>query len=58
MSSPRKWRYITVRWEDGTDVTFHMSDFDKLKEIEPVLDALVHVKGLKYRLDRLLGSES
>ena len=55
MSGPRKWRYITVSWEGRESTTIHATDFDKFKEIEEVLAALVRVKGLKYDLDRLLG---
>ena len=55
MSDTRKWRYISVQYWDGHNVTIHQEDFEKMEEIKDVLDALVRVKSMKHDLDRLLG---
>ena len=51
----RKWREISVYFDDGTSVQLSRSDFDKLKVIEPILDALVCFKRMQYDVNRLLG---
>ena len=53
--SERKWKEINVYFENGESVHIRRSDFDKLEEIRPVLDALAHVKQMQHDVNRLLG---
>ena len=51
----RKWREISVYFDNGTSVQISRSDFDKMEEIAPVLEALLRVKRMQYDVNRLLG---
>ena len=51
----RKWMDIQVSFDDNTSVYIQRKDFDKIKEIEPVLEALRQAQRMKWELDRLLG---
>ena len=51
----RKWREISVYFDNGTSVQINRSDFDKMEEIAPVLEALLRVKRMRYDVNRLLG---
>jgi len=51
----RKWESISVYFDDRTSVTVSRSDFDKLKEISSVLEALIRVKQMQRDVNRLLG---
>ena len=53
--SERKWSEINVYFNDGSSVQIHRSDFNKLEEIRPVLEALEHVKHMQKNVNRLLG---
>ena len=51
----RKWREISVYFDNGTSVQINRSDFDKMEEIAPVLEAILRVKRMRYDVNRLLG---
>ena len=51
----RKWQNIAVYFDNGDSVSIDRSDFDKLEEIRPVLEALERVKRMQYDVNRLLG---
>lgn len=51
----RKWDSISVYFDDNTTVQVSRSDFDKLKEISSVLEALIRVKQMQRDVNRLLG---
>jgi len=51
----RKWKQISVYFDDGTTAQVNRSDFDKMKEIEPILEALGRVKRMQHDVNRLLG---
>jgi len=53
--SERQWREISVYFDNGTSIQVSRSDFDKMKEIAPVLEALGRVKRMQRDVNRLLG---
>ena len=53
--SERKWSEISVYFDNGNSVQISRSEFDKLKEIAPILEALNNVKRMQHDINRLLG---
>ena len=53
--SERKWKEITVYFDNGDSVQINRFDFDKLEKITPVLEALNSVKQMQRNVNRLLG---
>ena len=51
----RKWRSITVEFDDNTYVSISRSDFDKIEDVAEVLEALHGARKMRHELDRLLG---
>jgi len=51
----RKWRKISVDFDNGDFVQINRSDFDEMEKIAPVLEALEHVKRMQHDVNRLLG---
>ena len=53
--SERKWTDITVNFDDGEYTRIHRSDFEELKKIKPILEALLHARRMQEDINRLLG---
>ena len=51
----RKWEYIEVRYDNGHQIRVERRDFEQLKLIAPVLEALEDVKRMQQSVNRLLG---
>ena len=51
----KKWSEISVYFDDGSYTRIQRSDFDKLEEIRPMLEALADVKRMQHYVNRLLG---
>jgi len=53
--SERKWTQIVVYFDNTPQVSIQRTDFDKMEEITPVLEALLSVKRMQHDINRLLG---
>lgn len=51
----RKWRHIEIEYDDGWREQIHRSNIDELEKIIPILEALNQAKGLRDKLNRILG---
>ena len=53
--SERKWMEIIIDYDDGTSTRIRRANFDKLEEMRPAMEALLHAKRMQKNLNRLLG---
>lgn len=58
MSEKRKWRRITIEYDDGCAEQLDRSVIDRIAMALPMLEALNEAKSLRDRLNRTLGDDS